>query len=81
MVAIVICSERVIKKSDEGIIINLYKTILQLFKWWWRYACEEGVLWRRVIQSLHEEDQGFMLGRKIATYWTWAVEGYKEASN
>ena len=33
------------------------KNAALLFKWWWRYACEEDSLWRRVIQSVHNEDQ------------------------
>ena len=26
------------------------------FKWRWRYACEEGALWRAVVSSIHNED-------------------------
>ena len=32
------------------------KNAALLFKWWWRYASEEGSLWRRIVDSIHEED-------------------------
>jgi len=41
------------------------KNAALLFKWWWRFASEEGALWRRVIQSLYEEDQGILVGSNV----------------
>jgi len=34
----------------------LLKNATSLFKWWWRYAYEEGSLWRKVVNSIHNED-------------------------
>jgi len=36
------------------------KNAALLFKWWWRYTCEEDSLWKRVIQSVHNEDQAVL---------------------
>ena len=51
-------------KNQGGLGVGdlLVKNAALLFKWWWRYACEEGTFWRRVIQSLYEEDQGILVG-------------------
>ena len=35
-----------------------------LFKWWWRFASEEGALWKRVIQSLYENHLGILIDAK-----------------
>ena len=45
-------------KNDGGLGIRgiHIKNTALLFKWWWRYACEEGSLWRRVVNSVHNED-------------------------
>ena len=50
-------------KNQGGLGVGdlLVKNAALLFKWWWRYACEEGALWRRVVQSLYEEDQGILV--------------------
>ena len=46
-------------KNQGGLGVGdpLLKNAALLFKWWWRFACEEGVMWRRVVHSIHEEDQ------------------------
>jgi len=31
-----------------------------LFKWWWRYACEDDSFWRRVVKSIHSEDKALI---------------------
>jgi len=56
-------------KTQGGLGVGdlLMKNAALLFKWRWRYACEEGALWRRVVQSLYEEDQGILVGNNIPT--------------
>jgi len=46
-------------KKEGGLAVGdlLIKNAALLFKWLWRYACEEGAMWRTVVQSIHEEDQ------------------------
>ena len=46
-------------KKQGGLSVGdpMLKNAALLFKWWWRFACEEGAMWRRVVHSLHEEDQ------------------------
>ena len=43
-------------RGGLGVGDLLLKNAALLFKWWWRYACEEGVLWRQVVQTVHEDD-------------------------
>jgi len=45
-------------KKNGGLGVNdlLLKNAALLFKWWWRYACEEGSLWRKIVNSIHNED-------------------------
>ena len=45
------------KQGGLGVGDPTLKNAALLFKWWWRFACEEGAMWRIVVQSLHEEDQ------------------------
>jgi len=45
------------KQGGLGVGDLMIKNAALLFKWWWRFACEEGAMWRRVIQSIHEEEQ------------------------
>jgi len=52
-------------KGGLGVDDMMLKNAALLFKWWWRYACEEGTLWRRVVQSLHEEDYLLVPGRAL----------------
>jgi len=56
-------------KAQGGLGVGdiLLKNAALLFKWWWRFACEEGVMWRNIIQSLHEEDQFLLPGKSIST--------------
>ena len=44
-------------KGGLGVGNLVIKNAALLFKWWGRYACEEEPLWKRVIQSIHNEDQ------------------------
>ena len=43
-------------KGGLGVGYRLVENEALLFKWWWRYACEEGASWRKVINSTHNED-------------------------
>ena len=43
------------------------KNAALLFKWWWRYSCEEGALWKRVVQSLHKEDHILVPSKAVDT--------------
>jgi len=43
-------------KGGLGIADCTMKNAALLFKWWWRYACEERALWKRVINLIHEEE-------------------------
>jgi len=47
-------------KGGLGVGDLVIKNTALLFKWWWRYATEENSLWRRVIQSIHNEDQALL---------------------
>jgi len=44
------------KEGGLGVGDLTIKNAALLFKWWWRYACEEGAAWRSVIQSIYEEE-------------------------
>ena len=44
-------------KRGLGVGEIVIKNAALLFKWRWRYASEENSLWRRVVQSVHNEDQ------------------------
>ena len=56
-------------KAQGGLGIGdlMIKNAALLFKWWWRFACEEGAMWRTMVQSLHEEDQIMLPGNSIAS--------------
>jgi len=43
-------------KGGLGIDDLVVKNAVMLFKWWWRYACEEGALWKEIVSSIHKED-------------------------
>jgi len=43
----------------------LLKNGALLFKWWWRYACEEGAMWRVVVNSIHNEDFAILLAQTL----------------
>jgi len=45
------------KQGGLGVGDLLIRNAALLFKWWWRFACEEGAMWKRVVHSIHEEDQ------------------------
>jgi len=45
------------KQGGLGVGDPMIKNAALLFKRWWRFACEEGAIWRRVVHSLYEEDQ------------------------
>jgi len=44
-------------KGGLGVGDLVMKNAALLFKWWWRYASEENAFWRRVVQSIHNEDE------------------------
>jgi len=44
------------KKGGLGVADCTLKNAALLFKWWWRFACEEGSLWKRIVTSIHEDD-------------------------
>ena len=46
----------------------LLKNAALLFKWWWRYSCEEGSLWRKVVNSIHNEDLTLMPSKNISQF-------------
>jgi len=56
-------------KNEGGLGVGdlLLKNAALLFKWWWRYTCEEGSMWRKVIQSLYDEDNVLLPGKAIPT--------------
>ena len=56
-------------KAQGGLGVGdiLLKNAALLFKWWWRFACEEGAMWRNVIQALYGEDQSLLPGKSIST--------------
>jgi len=51
------------EKGGLGITDCTMKNATLLFKWWWRYACEEGGPWRRVVDSIHEDNVAIMPDR------------------
>ena len=62
--------ELIQKPKDRGgleITDCTMKNAALLFKWWWRYASEERSLWRRVVDSIHEDDITIMPGRNTKT--------------
>jgi len=50
-------------KGGLGVADCTLKNAALLFKWWWRYACEEGCLWRRIVDSIHEDELVIMPDR------------------
>ena len=47
-------------KCGLGVGDLVIKNTALLFKWWWRYASEENSLWRKVVQSIHNEDAAIL---------------------
>ena len=43
-------------KGGLGVTDCTIKNATLLFKWWWRYASEEGSLWRRIVDLIHDDD-------------------------
>ena len=43
-------------KGGLGVTNLTLKNAALLFKWCWRYASEEGVVWRKIVNSMHDED-------------------------
>ena len=43
-------------KGGLGVADLLLKNAVLLLKWWWRYACDDGVLSREIINFVHDED-------------------------
>jgi len=59
-------------KGGLGVMDCTMKNAALLFKWWWRYASEEGSLWRRIVDSIHEDDSTLLPNkntRKITGTW------------
>ena len=52
-------------KGGLGVDDLILKNAALLFKWCWRYTCEEGALWRKVVQSLHKEDHILVPGQAV----------------
>ena len=50
------------QKSAGGLGVGdlAEKNAALLFKWWWRFVNEEDSLWKKVIQSIHKEDQSLI---------------------
>lgn len=42
-------------KSLGGLGVGniLYKNLVLLFKWWWRYSATDSSFWKRILQSVH----------------------------
>jgi len=51
------------KEGGLGVGDLVIRNAALLFKWWWRFACEEGAIWRSVIQSIYEEDNALLPAR------------------
>ena len=32
----------------------MYKNLILLFKWWWRFSESDNSLWKRILQSVHD---------------------------
>ena len=52
------------KEGGLGVGDLVIKNAALLFKWWWRFACEEGAAWRSVILSIYE-DENVMLPTNV----------------
>jgi len=59
--------QRTKKEGGLGVGDPLLKNAALLFKWWWRFACEEGAMWKLVVQSIHEEDQLLLPTKNVST--------------
>jgi len=57
------------QKSKGGLGVGdiVSKNAALLFKWWWRFASEEGALWKAVIQAIHNEKAGLLPATKQPT--------------
>jgi len=49
-------------KSTGGLGVGdiASKNAALLFKWWWRFVSEEGSLWKKVVQAIHNEKNGIL---------------------
>ena len=61
------------EKGGLGLADCMMKNAALLFKWWWRYALEEGSYWKRVIDSIHEDGLTLLPSKSCRTIqglWT-----------
>ena len=61
-------------KGGLGVKDCILHNAALLFKWWWRYACEEGALWKRIVDSIHEDTVSIMPSKtKSAVPGPWSM--------
>ena len=53
-------------KGGLGIDDLGVKNTAVLFKWWRRYACEEGALWKEIVSSIHKEGLSLLPSKTTA---------------
>jgi len=54
-------------KGGLGVTDLMLHNAALLFKWWWRYACEEGSLWRKIVNSIHNEDLALLPDNSLSS--------------
>jgi len=62
--------EMVMKQKNKGglgVGDLVSKNAALLFKWWWRFASEEGALWKAVVQAVHNEKGSWIPAAKQST--------------
>jgi len=53
-------------KGGLGVANPTLKNAALLFKWCWKYACEEGILWKKIVNSIHEEDLALLPDNSVS---------------
>jgi len=50
------------QKNEGGLGVGdiAAKNTALLFKWWWRYGTEDDQLWKKVVKSIYQEDNGLI---------------------
>jgi len=54
-------------KGGLGVTDLMLQNTTLLFKWWWRYACEEDCLWRKIVNSIHNEDLALLPNNSVSS--------------